>query len=98
MSTLAQKDLKTSVSFTFLEERKSSSVREKVNTKQHSSVSGKMAKYDILYLDKQMDPEGLNDDTMEEQMRLLEIPKHQSIQDTNPQNSNARALPQFESN
>ena len=52
---------------------------------------------DIQYLDQQMDPEKLNDENTDEQMRLLEIPKHQSIQDTNPQNSNARALLQIES-
>ena len=61
-----------------------------------------MAKYNIRYLDKQMDPEGLNDDdTNEEHIGLLEIPRNQhwqSIQDTNQQNSNARSLLQFESN
>ena len=44
-----------------------------------------------------MDPEGLNDDTTEEQMGLLEIPKNQQRQSTQ-QNSYARALLRIGSN
>ena len=46
---------------------------------------------DIQYLDQQMDPEELNGENNDEQMRLLEIPKNrdrQSLQDSYSYNSN----------